>query len=1001
MTVAQWSHYLSDNEFSGADAVLSNYEEPEYQVCSAIISTATKSEDKIHFPAAPVVIVSTESSVETPIANHLQLHLKRLLGTPPTIISIQDIESSDLTDGSCIFLPELHQPFLHGINGTQLKAVQKITDTARGLLWLTTSGTGGSENPTRATVIGVARSVLEETQDFKFVTLDLEDAWDTARSVEHILSVFTSAIQNQSDVCETEYLERDGILYVNRLIEANYLASPVFQDENSKDVRVQRLGRGSKRPLKLSIGSVGLLDTFRFVDDPIVTKPLEVDEIEVEIKAYGLNFRDVIIALGQLPYNAFGNECAGIVRCVGDAAGKLVNVGDRVACGLVGAFNTYARCKVSSARKIPDDMSFGTAAAMTIVFCTAHYALSHWARLGKGETILIHSGAGGLGQATVQLAQLLGAEVFITVGNEEKKNHMMAVYNIPEDHIFSSRTLAFAKGIKRLTNGRGVDIVVNSLAGEGLRSSWECVAPFGRFIEVGKKDIYSQKVSAFEGLPMFPFSKNVMFASVDLAFLMESDPEMMAKLMADVTMMTNKKQIFAPQPLNTYNSGNIEQAFRLMQSGKHMGKIVIELHEDDLVPVVSKGNAVVKFDPNATYVIAGGLGGLGRSIASWMVDRGARYLILLSRSKTYSEEVAGFLEGLRDQSTIVATPPCDISDKAILATTLRDCAQFMPPIKGCIQGSMVIQVTPPSSIIGQIGSDPLILIQNAMFTNMTADQLSAALQPKVQGSWNLHSLLPRELDFFILLSSYAGVIGSVGQSNYAAGNTYQDALARYRIAHGEKAIAIDLGAVESAGFLFEHPELASFLDSTGHVGMSEAELLALIEYYCNPNLPVPSPLKAQVVTCLQLPSTLRAKDLVDFSWLAKPMFSQLHQIDAQADSAADAGASKSSDLAAKLEYSLRGAESLSDAADVICEALKTKLGRILGIDRDNVDATKPTHSYGVDSLVAVELRNWFKKAVSADVAVFDILGNESMAVLAAGVAEKSEFVKDTIKKAGE
>ena len=709
MTVAQWSSYLSDNGFSGADAVLSNYDEPEYQVCSAIISTATKSEENFLSSAKPVVIVSTESSIETPIANHLLLQLERLLGTPPTIKSLQDIESSDLTNASCIFLAELNQPFLHCINETQLKAVQRITATARGLLWLTTNGNGGSKNPTRATVIGLSRTVLEETQDFKFVTLDLEDVRNTARSVEHISSAFTAALQNHPDACETEYIERDGILQVNRLVEANCLASSVFQD-HSKDVRVQRLGRDSKRPLKLSIGSVGLLDTLRFADDPIPTQPLQADEIEVEIKAYGLNFRDVIIALGQLPYDAFGNECAGIVRRVGDAAGQSINVGDRVACGLIGAFNTYARCKVSSARKIPDDMSFSEAAAMTIVFCTAHYALSHWARLKKGETILIHSGAGGFGQATVQLAQLLGAEVFITVGNEEKKKHMMAVYSIPEDHIFSSRTLAFAKGIKRLTNGRGVDVVINSLAGEGLRSSWECIAPFGRFIEVGKRDIYSQKVSAFEGLPMFPFSKNVMFASVDLAFLMQSDPEMMAKLMADVTMMTGKKQIFAPQPLNIYSCGNIEQAFRLMQSGKHMGKIVIELHEDDLVPVVSQGKVAVKFDPNATYLIAGGLGGLGRSIASWMVDHGARYLILLSRSRTHSEEVTSFLEGLRDKGTIIATPPCDISNEAILATALSDCAQSMPPIKGCIQGSMVLQVTPPSSIDAQIGSDLLIYI---------------------------------------------------------------------------------------------------------------------------------------------------------------------------------------------------------------------------------------------------------------------------------------------------
>ncbi|KAH6683357.1 fatty acid synthase S-acetyltransferase [Halenospora varia] len=980
LTVPEWGRSLSDNQFSGADVVLSNYDDPEYQVCSAIISTAVVVEDSASTSISPVFIISSGSSIESPVAQKLQALLSQRLGKAPSIISVQDIESADLTDANCIFLPELHKPFLHNVDEMGLKAVQKIINTAQGLLWLTRKSAGGvRDNPTRAAVIGIARSVLEETQGFKFVTLELEDASNMADCVDRVLDIFGDTLQSQKGVYETEYEEHNGTLCVNRIIEADYVRSAVFPNKSSEDIQLQRLGRAIERPLKLSIGSVGLLDTLLFVDDPIPTQPLGSDEIEVEIKAYGLNFRDVIIALGQLPYDQFGNECAGIVRRVGDDASKLVSVGERVACGLVGAFNTYARCKVSSARKIPDHMGFGEAAAMTIVFCTAHYALSHWARLQKGESILIHSGAGGLGQATVQLAQLIGAEVFITVGSEEKKQHMMKVYNIPEDHIFSSRTLAFAKGIKRLTGGRGVDVAINSLAGEGLRSSWECIAPFGRFIEVGKKDIYSQKVSAFEGLPMFPFAKNIMFASVDLAFLMEADPVMMAKLMADVTMMSEKKEIFVPQPLNVFSCGNIEQALRLMQSGKHMGKIVIELNEDDMIPVVAEKKSVIKFDGNSTYLIAGGLGGLGRSMASWMVDHGAKNLILLSRSKTYNEEVAGFLEGLRDKGVVVATPPCDVSDRGALQAVLDECSTKMPPVKGCIQGSMVIQ--------------------NAMFANMTAEQLSNALRPKIDASWNLHELLPRNLDFFILLSSYAGVIGSVGQSNYAAGNTYQDALARYRVEQGEKAVVIDLGAIESVGFLFERPELASFLESTGHMGMSEGELLALIEYYCDPSLPVSSLLKSQVVTCLQLPSTLRAKGVVDFSWLAKPMFSQLYQIEAQDGTSVDE--SKASDLTAQLEFQLRNVESLSDAAELICEGLKMKLARVLGIERDNLDdSSRPTHSYGVDSLVAVELRNWFKKAMGADVAVFDILGNDSMAVLSMGVAEKSEFVRDAVKKAG-
>lgn len=232
------------------------------------------------------------------------------------------------------------------------------------------------------------------------------------------------------------------------------------------------------------------------MDDEKYLLPLEANEVEIAIKAVGINFKDILIALGQIPERTLGSECAGFITRVGDAVKDKFAVGDRVACAMKGAYRTYGRCWASSVTKIPSDMDFTTGASMIIAFATAYYCLVEAGRVRKGESVLIHAGAGAFGQAAIQLSKLFGAEIFVTVSTEAKKKLLMDLYGIPETNFFSSRTLAFKDGIMRMTKGRGVDIVLNSMSGEALRCSWECIAPLGRFIEVGKRDIFAPSVSA-------------------------------------------------------------------------------------------------------------------------------------------------------------------------------------------------------------------------------------------------------------------------------------------------------------------------------------------------------------------------------------------------------------------------------------------------------------------------------------------------------------------------
>jgi len=276
---------------------------------------------------------------------------------------------------------------------------------------------------------------------------------------------------------------------------------------------------------------------------------------------------------------------------------------------------------------------------------------------------------------------------------------------------------------------------------------------------------------------------------------------------------------------------------------------------------------------------------------------------------------------------------------------------------------------------------------------MSRADFEAAVQPKVQGSWNLHSLLPKGMDFFVLLSSLSGVVGVYGQANYASGNTYQDALARYRIAHGERAVSLDLGSFQSIGYVAEREGLADTLKSEVYLSISEGEFHAMLDYYCDPALSIPSPLHSQVVTGLDVPADFRAKHVEEPFWMSKPIFRQLYQVNSQ-----HASSAQDSEGPVNYETLFRGVESLAEAGHLIVDGLRTKLSKTLAIEKEAIDASRPMHTYGVDSLAAVEVRTWFRRVIGADVAVFEMLGNGSITSLGLAVAAKSPYIQAALKK---
>ncbi|KAF7879091.1 hypothetical protein EAF04_000291 [Stromatinia cepivora] len=968
----KWHELLGENGFTGADIVFRDYEVDECHEWSIIISTAVENISQLA-PPSVIIIADPESTNQQELAKRFQAQPDLKPVKDFTVMSLKAAATSPLVSTSAIlFLNEIERPLLKDIDATNFTYLQTVLLAARKVLWVSDSSMGPESSPDFGMITGLSRVLRAENNKLQMVTLTLEakDIFSDRKAADQLISkmtrVFLKVLLGSIDESyETEYVEKNGLIHINRVIASPQLDEQIAAKVAEQQYQVMEFAKAP--PLKLEIATPGLLDTLQFIEDDLHSKPLGTREVEIRVKAVGVNFRDCLLALGRLDVGVFGCEFSGVVTRIGSEC-TTVKLGDRVSAGYLDCYRTFARSKEECVLPIADDMSFTEAAAIPTTFCTVHHGLFELARLQKGESVLIHGGAGGTGQAAIQLAQHAGAVIYTTVGSEEKKQLLMDTYGIPEEHILYSRDTSFAQGIMRLTHDQGVDVVLNSLSGESLKASWDCIAPFGRFIEIGKKDIQSH-----HALPMFPFSKCATFSAVDLATMTPARPLLIRKAFTAVMNLFKAGQIHTAKPLHVYKISEIEKAFRFMQSGKNSGKIVIDMDEAEKIPVVLTTRPTYNFDADASYIVTGGLGGLGRSISLWLADRGVKHLILLSRSGAVTTESQTLLGQLKKKGVRVEAPACDITNSSILKQTLEDLKQKMPPIKGCIHSAMVLR--------------------DSVFETMTYNDWQASVGPKVAGSWNLHSLLPRDLEFFVMLSSVSGIVGQGGQANYSAGNVYLDALARHRIAQGLKAYSLDLGPMLSSGFIAENREMRERFDRLGTLlDVSMPELFGLLDYACDPTRVSigMNPEEVQIVTGLKTPADLRVRGVDEPSWMLSPMFSHLYQL---AGSLSATASSSSSSTNVDLPLVMSQSATLLDAATVIASELSKRLGKILSIPVETFDLDRPIHTYGLDSLVAVELRNWFAKTLKADVAVFEIVGGATFNEIGLAAAGKSLFRK--------
>ncbi|KAK4214346.1 hypothetical protein QBC37DRAFT_421440 [Rhypophila decipiens] len=979
-----WDRVLRDTGLSGIDLDIPDCEDAEYQSCSVILSTALDEKTPANFPDDVVIVYPADSEPRQEWQTKLGDSITAMTGKRPVTNTLDTLNVDHVQDKVVVFIAEMTKPLLLGINQDTFSKLKTLITNAQGLLWLSRGSLADSKSPEFAQTPGFLRTLRLEQSGNKLIHLDFEqqegDLW-TAEQITHIVHVFGQSFDPKRELnnIDWEYAVKNSMLHVPRVYPAEDM-DPVADVNNDNDSHQTGPFSQPGRTLVWQPGNGGTLSNLVFGDSAVdMSSPLPSGMVQIEAKAFGLNFRDIMIALGQIDDTLINHDVAGVITALGpDTEQSGLKVGDRV-CGIGrGRFANRCRAFWTSIAKIPDELPWADAAAIPIVYITAYHCLVRLGGLQRGQTVLIHAGAGGVGQAAIVVAQHVGAKIFATCSSAAKKQLLVKEYGLDPANIFSSRDESFVTGVMAATGGRGVDVILNSLSEALLKATWSCIARFGRFIEIGKVDLEADR-----SLNMSPFARCAVYAGFDAFQLNEYDGlPTHESLTASVEICRQRMVHGSMRPLNPiqeYPISELERAMRQMQSGLHVGKLVLVPGEQDMVNITSRPMPLAK--PDATYLIVGGASGIGRSIASWLISQGAKNLVITSRNAETNPDALRLKEEARADGCNVFVQNCDASDAKSLQGLLQKVSEArLPPIKGVINGAMVLR--------------------DSVFESMTLDQWQVGVDAKVKSSTNLHNLLlSHQLDFFVLLSSLVGQLGNVSQANYGAGNSFEDALARHRSSLGLPALSLDLSGVTDVGFVATQTtadgtnDVQKRVEGLGSVSITTPEIHRVLERALTKSMASTttqnSPDDAQILMGLARWDKLPEDSVV----YRDRRFGTLRLTrDLGGSLASKQAPGAANNPTGMLLQALNMAASGDEQTQAVARAVAERLAVIFSKPAEQMDATAAMSAHGVDSLVAVELRNWLAASAKAKVSVFEVVQSGSLLEFASLVMERSPLV---------
>jgi acyl transferase domain-containing protein/thioesterase domain-containing protein/acyl carrier protein len=728
----------------------------------------------------------------------------------------------------------------------------------------------------------------------------------------------------QSNDQETEVAWREGVRFVNRISPTRLELHPPTAPPSPN------AGYRLNLPMSGVMDELALNEIHRGKPGP--------HEVEIEIHAAALNFRDIMKLLGIYPFDSdrdifIGDECSGRIVAVGKSI-RNFKIGDQViACG-AGCFASHITIPAAFVLPKPPRLTHEQAATIPVAFMTAWYALHNLGKIQRGEKILIHAATGGVGLAAIQIAQLAGAEIFATAGSEEKRAFLRG---LGIRHVMDSRTTAFAEEIRCITKGAGVNLVLNSLAGDAIAKGLSILAPGGRFLEIGKRDIYANTP-----IGLRPLRNNISMFVIDMGQVMAEQPQLVQALLLAVLKLFRSGRL---QPL-THQSLPISRAaaaFRLMAQAKHIGKIVLTTQDAEAAPLRMAPAKPLAFSAKASYLVTGGLGGFGLEIAKWLVASGARHIVLCGVTGAVSPRARRTIAQLRRLGAEVLIVKSDVSDANEVARMLATIKLNMPALRGVFHAAMILD--------------------DGLLAHLTEERFTRVFAPKAVGAWNLHAALIKvPLDHFVMFSSISALTGTPGQANYAAANGFLDALAHHRRALGLHALSVNWGSLGLVGVVARNPSLAAQLLASGLHPFTPDQATQMLG------------------RLLQRNATQIAFMHVDWQKIfAKrigaappPRFSDVFVSPLLGASAGNED-----------QRSILLAASHQDRQTLVLNLVRESVAKVLRTVPARLDTNRPLREMGLDSLMAFELLNRLQMKIGASLPNSKISANSSIETLAA------------------
>ncbi|KAI1318728.1 polyketide synthase [Xylariaceae sp. FL0255] len=984
----RWDLELRKAGFSGIQIALDDYPAP-YTTAQVIVSTVAEAQiipqTVSGAPNSPMIhLLHDFEDCDHPIMRDVKAELAtKGLSFRVTALSGPSCELPEA--GSMISFVS-KDDFLANCDSNQFEWFQSMIGKSAHLLWVTFCGIAKGASPNAAVTLGVLRTLASEHPDTRFMSIDIDpdeklDDYHLARTI--VQKALAMRTDDSLTSRENEFVWQDECLWVSRLVPDPQLQDHLELVASPSSALTKMMPWSPSLNIRAAFEVPGILSSLFFEPYNALLRPLPDDWIEVEVAAVGLNWKDLFACTGRFDVDNLSSEYSGTVRRVGARVDHVV-VGDMVYGYGRGHFGNYVRGPARGACLMQPGDNSVEMATLPIVCMTVVHTLERATQIKKGESVLVMSATGGLGSVAMQFARSSGASIYATAGTPEKRAFLTNSQGIPASHVFSSRDITDIPRMLDVTNGRGFDVIVSTAGGEVFFEMIGTLAPMGRFIDLGRLDVIKA-----ESLGLEVFRRNAAFISFDLGVAEESDPEFCPSLMTAVDAHLRAGRLSPITPITTFHISQLHQALSTFSKGAHIGKMVItyESRPGTLIRMVPAAPCA-RFRSDASYLAIGGFGTLGRSILSFMADRGAKTLIVLVRRVTMTREATRLTDRLAALGVRTICIPCDIGDPEQVTRAVGE-AQAIGPIRGVVHMAMSLQ--------------------DKSFLKLTVNEWKMALAAKVHGTKNLHDATRHcNLDFFAMATSIEVIVSLATQSAYTAANNFQDYFARWRRHQGLPASTVAFGLISDKGPLSSDETTLALMARNRVLQVTDDQLVKLFEpcFLNNDITPVgqsPSywgavddPLSiATAVTCFDPVSLVtRGWETADGGgelflprWYDDPRVSLVIRamrdcerslaaspVEKNTNRGDESRSSVRIEFANIIEKVKTGQKQEQEpAVRLVAESIKRTVAQMLFIVDSEIEIEDSVARYGVDSLIAAELRSWMNVTFDASVDMLDVL----------------------------